>query len=103
MTFSCSTLLASARPAMSAQDTPGLASNMSLCASSPRPDRQDGYTMLWGGGLGEGVGWGAVAVEKGEERGFTQYLIFTSAAISFSMSCMLKAGAAVRGGRGSGT
>lgn len=30
MTFSCRTLLASARPAMSFQDTPGLASSMSL-------------------------------------------------------------------------
>jgi hypothetical protein len=30
MTFSCRTLLASARPAMSSQDTPGLASSISL-------------------------------------------------------------------------
>lgn len=35
MTFSCSTRLASARPAISPQDTPGLASNMSLHHTAP--------------------------------------------------------------------
>ena len=45
MTFSCSTLFASARPAMSSQDTPGLASSMSLYAPSIGGIRQHIVTV----------------------------------------------------------